>query len=120
MKLDESINTEGLSENFKTLLSEPYYNIGKYILDIKKKLLVPDNESVKLSRNELFLLLYFAANPNITLDRSSIMHEIWSNKPINSWRSLDVYLCKMRKLLKKDSNVVIINIHGKGFKMIID
>ncbi|MEI7503106.1 MAG: winged helix-turn-helix domain-containing protein [Paludibacter sp.] len=117
---DESINTDGLSENFKSLLTVPFYNIGKYTLDIKERKLVFNNEIVKLSRNEFLLMLYFAANPNITLDRSSIMNEIWSNKSINSWRSLDVYLCKMRKLLKKDSDIVIINIHGKGFKMIID
>jgi DNA-binding response OmpR family regulator len=54
------------------------------------------------------------------LKRSYILKTIWKDETFYSSRSMDVYICKLRKLLIKDPKIMIINIHGKGYRMIID
>lgn len=110
----------GLSDYFKSLLSVSSYKIGDYVLDVEKKALNFNNESVKLTKKEAYLLVYLVANKNTIIERTSILNEIWNDKPNNSWRSLDVYMFKIRKFLSKDPNIIIISIHGKGYKMILD
>jgi DNA-binding response OmpR family regulator len=60
----------------------------------------------------------FAANVNVFLDRKVALRMIWKDDNYYNSRSMDVYICKLRKLLSADSNVHIINLHGKGYKLI--
>ena len=101
-------------------MNVPSYKIGAYTFDVEKRLLKLKGESVKLTKKEAYLLVLFAANVGTVLDRSNILSSIWNDHTHYNSRSMDVYMCKMRKYLSKDSNIFIINIHGRGYRMVID
>lgn len=120
MKIEnEKIELQDLNENLKALMSAPSYKVGAYTFDVEKRVLNINTESVKLTRKESYLLVLFAANINNFLDRKEMLNTIWKDDSYYNSRSMDVYICKLRKLLSKDTNIVIINIHGKGYRMII-
>jgi len=105
-------------ENLSKLLKVPSYKVGAYTVDTQKKMLTINGESKKLTTKESLLLILFAANANEFVDRKYALKTIWKDDNYYNSRSMDVYICKLRKLLKDDQGVVIINIHGKGYKMI--
>ena len=115
---NERIIFKAHSEALEKLLKTPYYTIGAYSIDVQKKLLNLGTESTKLTNKELHLLVLLAANPNVMLERKYLLETIWDENNYFNGRSMDVYLCKLRKLLKADTNLIIINIHGKGYKLI--
>ncbi|MDL2322753.1 response regulator transcription factor [Bacteroidales bacterium OttesenSCG-928-A17] len=97
------------------------YNIGKYVFDTQKQTLSEGEDVVKLTTKENELLAYLCVNMNDILDREFAVNTIWKPHPDFyqfAARSMDVYITKLRKLLKDDSRVEIMNIHGKGYKLI--
>ncbi len=94
------------------------YNIGRFVFDSQKQTLSLDNNSKKLTTKESELLTLLAANANSILERNFALKTIWVDDNYFNARSMDVYITKLRKLLKDDPNVAIINIHGKGYKLI--
>ena len=94
------------------------YHIGDFTFDSQKQLLSYNNESKKLTTKESELLSLLAANANNILERNYALKTIWVDDNYFNARSMDVYITKLRKLLKEDPNVSIINIHGKGYKLI--
>ncbi len=106
-------------KNLNAILSVGSYKIGNYMIDVPKRLLTINGQSTKLTTKELHLLVYFAANANDFVDRKAALRMIWKDDNYYNSRSMDVYICKLRKLLKDDTNVYIINIHGKGYRMIV-
>ncbi|OIP82131.1 MAG: two-component system response regulator [Porphyromonadaceae bacterium CG2_30_38_12] len=94
------------------------YTIGKFTFDAQKQTLAIDGESKKLTTKESELLNLLAANANSILERNFALKTIWVDDNYFNARSMDVYITKLRKLLKDDENVAIINIHGKGYKLI--
>jgi DNA-binding response OmpR family regulator len=120
MKIEtEKLVLIGLDENLKALMSVPSYKIGAYTFDVETRQLIYKNESVKLTGKESYLLVLLAANANSFLERKYILTTIWKEDNFRTSRSMDVYICKLRKLLGKDNNINIVNIHGKGHKLII-
>jgi len=109
-----------LDENLKVLMSVPSYNIGAYTFDVEKRLLFFNDESVKLTKKEAYLLVFFVSNVGKSLYRNEILTTIWKEDTYPNSRSMDVYICKMRKLLSRDSKILIVNIHGRGFRIVID
>ena len=107
-------------KSLNSLLTVPSYKIGAYTLDVEKRLLTLKDESVKLTKKESYLLVFFAANVRRSLVRNEILTAIWKEDTYTNSRSMDVYICKLRRLLSKDPNILIVNIHGKGFRMVID
>lgn len=90
--------------------------IGKYTFDYKKRQLkFQTDEGVKLSPKEGELLRYLAQNQNKVLDRNFALDKIWGEQGYFTARSMDVYITKLRKYLKQDSNIEIVNIHGSGY-----
>jgi len=100
------------------LLQVPYYIIGGYEVDVQKRLLTYKGETKKLTKKEMHLLILFASNTNSFLDRKYTLKTIWKDDSYYNARSMDVYICKLRKLLSDDPDVLIINIHGKGYRMV--
>ncbi|MDR3339850.1 MAG: response regulator transcription factor [Candidatus Symbiothrix sp.] len=99
----------------------PCYQIGKYVFDTHKQILAFGDTSTKLTTKESDLLVYLCINMNDILDREFAVNTIW--KPHQDFyqfaaRSMDVYITKLRKLLKADPRVEIMNVHGKGYKLI--
>lgn len=100
------------------LLKVPFYKVGAFTIDVQKRLLTIKGESKKLTNKELHLLVILAANTNVMLERKYLLESIWEENNYFNGRSMDVYLCKLRKLLSDDTMLNIVNIHGKGYKLI--
>ena len=94
------------------------FNIGGFVFDAQKQVLTYDGETKKLTTKESELLRLLASNANSILERNDALKSIWEDDNYFNARSMDVYITKLRKLLKDDPNVAIINIHGKGYKLI--
>ncbi len=96
------------------------YQIGKFIFDTQAQTLTFENEAPqRLTTKENSLLSLLCAFANKTLERSYALQHIWENDNYFNARSMDVYITKLRKLLKKDPTVEIKNVHGKGYRLSI-
>ncbi|MBS7407910.1 MAG: response regulator transcription factor [Alloprevotella sp.] len=94
------------------------YRIGSFTFDTQKQILSREGVSVKLTTKESELLGLLCAHANEILQRDYALKTIWIDDNYFNARSMDVYITKLRKHLKDDENVEIINIHGKGYKLI--
>ena len=95
------------------------YRIGRFTFDTQKQLLTIDGRSTKLTTKESELLALLCAHSNEILQRDFALKTIWIDDNYFNARSMDVYITKLRKHLKEDESVEIINIHGKGYKLIV-
>lgn len=94
------------------------YNIGRFTFDTQKQLLTIDRKQTKLTTKENELLALLCSHANEILQRDFALKTIWIDDNYFNARSMDVYITKLRKHLKDDDQVEIINIHGKGYKLI--
>lgn len=94
------------------------YKIGNYVFYPNTQLLKFGGHEQKLTTKESDLLKLLCANKNSVLDRNYALKTIWIDDNYFNARSMDVYVAKLRKYLKDDPKVQIINVHGKGFKLV--
>ncbi|MEE9409020.1 MAG: response regulator transcription factor [Polaribacter sp.] len=92
--------------------------IGIYSFNLTKQMLIFSEEEQQLTHREASLLFYLHEKKNEVLDRSFILNKLWGNDDFFNARSMDVFISKLRKRLKKDANVKIINVRGFGYKLI--
>ena len=93
--------------------------MGKFHLNSKLRHLSFDgHEARKLSPKENKLLKMLVLHLNDLMPRELALTKIWRDDNYFTSRSMDVYIAKLRKYLKEDPNVEIINIHGEGFRLI--
>lgn len=95
------------------------YTIGRFVFDPENRLLKSSHAEVKLTTKENDLLKLLNKNSNSILDRNFALKKIWGDDSYFNGRSMDVYITKLRKHLKPDPSIQIINEHGKGFKLIV-
>ena len=97
------------------------FKIGAFDLNSKLRFLTyGTDESVKLSPKENELLRLLALHENDLMSRELALTKIWRDDNYFTSRSMDVYIAKLRKYLKKDENVEILNIHGEGFRLVVN
>lgn len=94
------------------------YKIGKFTFDTQKQILSTEEGQTKLTTKESELLSLLCAHANEILQRDYALKTIWIDDNYFNARSMDVYITKLRKHLKEDDSIEIINIHGKGYKLI--
>ena len=94
------------------------YHIGDFIFDTQKQLLTIGEKQTKLTTKENELLALLCSHANEILQRDFALKTIWIDDNYFNARSMDVYITKLRKHLKDDPKIEIINIHGKGYKLI--
>ena len=94
------------------------YKIGRFTFDTQKQILAIDGKQTKLTTKESELLSLLCAHANEILQRDFALKTIWIDDNYFNARSMDVYITKLRKHLKADDSIEIINIHGKGYKLI--
>jgi two-component system OmpR family response regulator len=94
------------------------YHIGRFTFDTQKQLLTIGDKQTKLTTKESELLSLLCAHANEILQRDFALKTIWIDDNYFNARSMDVYITKLRKHLKEDDSIEIINIHGKGYKLI--
>ncbi len=107
------------SSKDKQKVEKEIYSIGKYSFDTNKQILSFEDHTQKLTTKESDLLKLLCNNTNKVLDRDFALRTIWSDATYFNARSMDVYITKLRKYLKNDPSIEIMNIHGKGFKLLI-
>ena len=95
------------------------YQLGRFTFDARKQLLIIDDKQTKLTTKESELLALLCAHANEILQREFALKTIWVEDNYFNARSMDVYITKLRKHLRDDESVEIINIHGKGYKLVI-
>lgn len=95
------------------------YRLGNYEFDTLKQTLTFNGEQVqKLTTKENELLSLLCQHANEVMQRDYALRTIWVEDNYFNARSMDVYITKLRKLLKDDPEVEVINIHGKGYKLV--
>jgi two-component system OmpR family response regulator len=95
------------------------YKIGKFEFNSKLRHLSFDGGEIqKLSPKESKLLKLLATHKNDLMPRELALTKIWRDDNYFTSRSMDVYIAKLRKYLKPDPNVEILNIHGEGFRLV--
>lgn len=96
------------------------YKIGRYVFEYNRQLLLIDGLEQKLTSKESELLHLLCDNVNKVLDRREALIKIWNDDSYFNARSMDVYIVKLRKYLKDDPSVELLNVHGIGFKLVIN
>ena len=92
--------------------------IGKYSFNFTKQTLNYKEQTEQLTHREAELLFYLFEKKNEILDRSFILNKLWGNDDFFNARSMDVFISKLRKKLKNDESIQILNVRGFGYKLI--
>jgi len=108
------------SKSRSTDSDEVNFKVGNYNFNSEKQVLQIGVNEQKLTTKESQLLRLLCVHKNDVLDRSFALKSIWQDDNYFNGRSMDVYIAKLRKYLRDDSKVEIINIHGKGFKLLVN
>jgi two-component system, OmpR family, response regulator len=103
----------------QALGTEATYKIGEYTFDTSQQMLSRHDNTWKLTTKESELLRLLCNNMNSVLERNFALRTIWIDDNYFNARSMDVYITKLRKYLKEDPSVQILNVHGKGFKLVV-
>jgi len=93
------------------------FEIGSAVFNPNTRILSIVGEERKLTTKESQLLNLLCKNQNEILDRQATLRAIWGDDNYFNGRSMDVYIAKLRKLLKEEPRIEIMNVHGKGFKL---
>lgn len=93
--------------------------VGKIPFEPELRILHLLEGDKKLTTKENQLLTMLVKNQNEILDRQATLRAIWGDDNYFNGRSMDVYIAKLRKLLKQDEAIEIMNVHGKGFKFMV-
>ena len=94
------------------------FQIGSYKFNSETRVLTNSEAEYKLSPKEGALLKLLAGNKNHLVSRSEALRKIWKDDNYFTGRSMDVYVAKLRKHLKHDESVAIINVHSEGFRLV--
>ncbi|MBS2097798.1 response regulator transcription factor RprY [Carboxylicivirga linearis] len=100
-------------------VAQEFYQLGKFKFDTQKQQLINDENIIKLTTKESELLKLLCTNANKVLERNFALKTIWVDDNYFNARSMDVYITKLRKHLKDEPSVEIINVHGKGYKLVM-
>jgi two-component system OmpR family response regulator len=98
--------------------AEQEFSIGTYRFNPMLNQLIHNGNVHKLTSKEVELLKLLCQHKNDTLERNFALRAIWSEDNYFNARSMDVYIARLRKYLHDDPNIEILNVHGKGFKLI--
>ncbi|HOK97686.1 MAG TPA: response regulator transcription factor [Bacteroidales bacterium] len=103
----------------KNIQEQKIFQLAGYIFDSEKQTLTYNDRVQKLTTKESDLLKLLCLHKNSILERNYALKAIWSDDNYYNARSMDVYITKLRKYLKEEPAIQILNIHGKGFKLIV-
>jgi DNA-binding response OmpR family regulator len=106
--------------NIKDETERPVFAFGSYEFDYAHQTLTRGEIKQKLTSKESELLRMLCENMDKPVSRSYILKVVWGDDSYFNARSMDVYLTKLRKFLKEDPAVQIVNVHGEGFKLMTD
>lgn len=112
------VRINNLIDRTKLQKTTEIITLGDYTFDFPKQLLrYKSEEIIQLTHREAHLLFHLIKNKNAVLDRSLILNKLWGNDDFFSARSMDVFISKLRKKLKQDEQIQILNVRGFGYKL---
>jgi DNA-binding response OmpR family regulator len=106
-------------KNDETSVQQSSFQIGDFVFDVAAQQITYKENTQRLSTKEAELLKLLCQKQNQVLTREEALLAIWHDDNYFNGRSMDVFLSKLRKYLKADPRVEIINIHGRGYKLFI-
>jgi DNA-binding response OmpR family regulator len=110
LKRNEELNRESENKEF---------DLSSYHFNPKLRELSHDGKTQTLSPKENELLKMLCEHMNDLLPREQALKRIWGSDTYFNGRSMDVYIAKLRKYLKDDPKIEIVNIHGNGFRLVV-
>ena len=120
-KKEDKEDTEEKEEQESISGSNDYIQLGSFQFYIDNNVLKSEHKSIELSEKETKALKIFAENINEMVEREKLMKEIWEDEGIVVIsRNVDVLVSKLRKKLSDDNSFKFINVHGRGYKFIIE
>jgi DNA-binding response OmpR family regulator len=108
------------NEEDNKVVDNQEFELGKYHFNPKLRELVLNGQVQVLSPKENELLKMLAEHKNDLLTREKALKKIWGSDTYFNGRSMDVYIAKLRKYLKEDEKIEIVNIHGNGFRLVVN
>ncbi len=109
------------AEKESVIDNNDYIQLGNFRFYTDNNVLKTENKNITLSEKETTALKIFAENINQIVQREKLMKEIWEDKGIVVIsRNVDVLVSKLRKKLSDDNSIKFINVHGRGYKFIIE
>ena len=106
-----------INENGSIVIKDEIFELGKYTFDTANMLLKSSTGDRTLTRKEAALLRLLCLHRNKLLTREEALLNVWGDDDYFIGRSMDVFITKLRKYLKEDENISILNVHGVGFKL---
>lgn len=120
LRINALLKRVSSKENATNEPVQTQFEIGKYTFDYTTQLIHFNGQQQKLSTKEAELLQLLCLKKNTVLTREEALLNIWHDDNYFNGRSMDVFLSKLRKYLKEDPKVEILNVHGKGYKLIVN
>ena len=105
------------SKNSVKSNNDNYASIGSFQFYPELNKLLKQAIEISLSKKECELLEIFVANPNQIIKREELEKRVWEDNGVVVGRSLDTYISKLRKKLKEDDSIKLVNVHGVGYKL---
>ena len=115
-----NLRVKSLLKRVNIRVAEPEEKIialGLFKLDTENLTLHSNEGDVNLTKKEVQILKLLFKFKNQVMPRDVILNSVWGQDDYFVGRSLDVFITKLRKYLRPDTNIAILNIHGVGFKM---
>ncbi len=93
------------------------FSLGKFKFDTRLRTLTIESQAITLSPKEAGLLKLLCSSKDGILSRKEALQKIWGTEDYFTTRSMDVFMARIRKYLKADPDIEIVNIHGNGFRI---
>ena len=107
-------------EHEETEVKPKLIELGAYLFNTELRTITKDDEVIKLTPKESRLLELLYYHKDGLLQRDKALNEIWGASDYFTARSMDVYVTKLRKYFKDDPAIKIENVHGSGFRLILE
>jgi DNA-binding response OmpR family regulator len=120
MRINALLKRVSLKEPEPSGPQQTWFEIGDYTFDFTTQMIQFKGQNQKLSTKEAELLQLLCINKNAVLTREEALLSIWHDDNYFNGRSMDVFLSKLRKYLREDPKVEILNVHGKGYKLLVN
>lgn len=120
LRINALLKRVSVKEGVEVSPVETQFQIGDYTFDYTTQLIHFNGQQQKLSTKEAELLQLLCLKKNAVLTREEALLSIWHDDNYFNGRSMDVFLSKLRKYLREDPKVEILNVHGKGYKLLVN
>ena len=103
------------------MTTQSVFNLAGYVFDWRHRTISHDGKILfKLTAKEADLLFLFCEKPNEIVERSFVLKKLWGYDDFFNARSMDVFITKLRKYLCGNPALSIVNVRGRGFKLIVE